>query len=112
MPVLCHSLENDFAYRSRLCSHFELMSGVDQRVCAFTRVHHVLGRCHSWGAPTRSSPAAAPAAAQPHAQAPLIAELSLQLAWADGLYITPGLVVARGNCANAATVAVHAEWLL
>ena len=62
--------------------------------------------------PTRSSPAAAPAAARPQAQAPLVAELSLQLAWADGLYITPGLVVARGDGANAATLAVHAEWLL
>ena len=71
----------------------------------------MLGRCHSWGAPTRSSPAAGPDAAQLQAQAPLLAELSLQLAWADGLNITPGLVVARGDGANAATLAVHAEWL-
>lgn len=74
----------------------------------------MLGRCHSWGVPTSSSPATAPAlpAAQLQAQAPLIAELSLQLAWADGLYVTPGLVVAHGDAANAATLAVHVEWLL
>ena len=74
----------------------------------------MLGRCHSWGAPDSSSPAAPPAspAAQPHGQAPLIAELSLQLAWADGLNITPGLVLARGDGATAATLAAHVEWLM
>ena len=74
----------------------------------------MLDRCHSWGVPNSSSLEAPPAspAAQAQAQAPLIAELSLQLAWADGLYITPGLVLARGDAANAATLAVHIEWLI
>jgi len=61
-------------------------------------------RCRNWEAP---APAAAGAGA---ARVPLVAELSLQLAAADGLTVTPGLVLARrGRGAAAAALAVHAE---